>query len=81
MKIKRTANTIWTCDKDNLDNNVMILSAKFADIKVSNFLIETRLGAREYSNETIFLTTPSKQCGFCNYLLDYSLISHDCESG
>ena len=33
----------------------MILSAKFADIKVSNFLIETRLDACEYSNETIFL--------------------------
>ena len=32
------------------DNNV-----KFADIKVSNFLIETRLDACEYSNETIFL--------------------------
>ena len=33
----------------------MILSAKFADIKVSNFVIETRLYACEYSNETIFL--------------------------
>ena len=53
MKIKRIANTIWTCNKDKLDNNVMILSAKFADIKVSNFLIDTRLGACEYSYETI----------------------------
>ena len=41
--------------RNKLDNNVMILSAKFADIKVSNFLIETRLDACEYSNETIFL--------------------------
>ena len=41
--------------QNKLDNNVMILSAKFADIKVSNFLIETRLDACEYSNETIFL--------------------------
>ena len=48
MKIKRIANTIWTCNKDKLDNNVMILSAKFADIKVSNFLIDTKLGACEY---------------------------------
>ena len=67
-------NKIWKYNlnlrQNRLDNNVMILSAKFADIKVSNFLIETRLGAREYSNETIFLTRPSKQCGFCNYLLD-----------
>ena len=31
----------------------MLLSAKFADIKVSNFLIDTRLGACEYSYETI----------------------------
>ena len=26
-------------------------------------------------------TRPSKQCGFCNYLLDQSLISQDCQSG
>ena len=26
-------------------------------------------------------TRPSKQCGFCNYLLDLSLISQDCHSG
>ena len=31
----------------------MLLSAKFADIKVSNFLIDTRLDACEYSHETI----------------------------
>ena len=36
--------------QNKLDNNV-----KFADIKVSNFLIETRLDACEYSNERIFL--------------------------
>ena len=53
MKIKRIANTIWSCDKDKLENSVMILSAKFADIKVSNFLIDTRLDAGEYSYETI----------------------------
>ena len=29
----------------------------------------------------LLLTRPSKQCGFCNYLLDQSLISQDCQSG
>ena len=33
----------------------MMLSAKSADTKVSNFLIEKRLDACEYSNKTIFL--------------------------
>ena len=26
-------------------------------------------------------TIPSKQCKFCNYLYDKSLISHGCQSG
>ena len=26
-------------------------------------------------------TRPNTQCEFCNYLLDYSLISQDCQSG
>ena len=26
-------------------------------------------------------TRPSKQCGFCNYILDQSVISQDCQSG
>ena len=32
-------------------------------------------------NEYFGQTRPSKQCGFCNYLLDQSLISQDCQSG
>ena len=27
------------------------------------------------------MTRPSKQCEFCNYLLDKSLISQGCQSG
>ena len=41
--------------QNKLDYNVIMFLAKFADIKVSNFLIETRLDAGEHSNETIFL--------------------------
>ena len=29
----------------------------------------------------VLRTRPSKQCGFCNYLLDKSFISQDCQSG
>ena len=59
--------------QNKLDNNVMILSAKFADIKVSNFLIDTRLDACEYSYETIrilnfFRSQPHCSGGYVCYL-------------
>ena len=34
-----------------------------------------------YCNQRLLNTRPSKQCEFCNYRLDKSLISQGCQSG